>query len=170
MSGLLTGCWYFEDCPDNVGGIKTGQRLETTIVSRLAKPGAAATCGDLGDLPPGARVTWLASLEGSAETCEDEVDVDARSLSSAELSLPDFQGGTASITLPGGCSGDWSLQIEALKSDAPLLGPVDATDPQWVLRRTFRASPAAAACPSEVLSPSGCNDRFIAETRVLEPE
>ena len=164
----IPGCWYFEPCPDNVGGIKDGEQLETKVIAAHAPVNASnESCGDLADLIPDTTFVWKAHLAGSAETCDDEVDIQPLSASSGELSDTSSWWIPPRITLPSGCAGSWHLRIEDLEPEPQLIGTPDAASPGWVLVRTFTPSADATTCPSGLKA--GCTDAFVAETARGEP-
>jgi hypothetical protein len=164
----IPGCWYFEPCPDNVGGIKEGEQLETKVIAAHAPVNASdESCGDLGDLAPDTTFTWKAHLGGSAETCDDRTDIQPLSASSGDVSETSSWSIPPKITLPNGCAGSWNLRINDLKPDPQLIGTPDATSPGWVLVRTFTPSADATACPSGLKG--SCTDAFVAETTRSEP-
>ena len=169
VSTALSGCWYFEPCPDNNGGIKDGFLLETTVIAR--HEGAPASehesCGELGDLGPGKTATWRARLTGSAETCANDVRAQPQSLSGAELSLDSPSTTSPKVTLPNGCTGMWMLQIQPLTDDPTFIGPPDVENPSWVLERSFSASGDVTLCASSARAQT-CRDTFVAETRQIE--
>lgn len=169
LSLFLGGCWYFEDCPNDVGGIEEGQQIETTIVERFAgsSDSSAPSCGELGDLETGTNVEWQAHLAGSAETCDDDVDIHPQGLSSAELATTSSWTLPPTLTLPSGCQGEWQLRFRFLAPDPKLLGAVDSANPKWVLKRTFRGIDSAA-CADQDLSLPSCTDEFVAESRPAE--
>jgi hypothetical protein len=166
VSTGLPGCWYFEECPDNYGGVKEGQLLETTIIApyegALDRP--VESCGELGDLTPGTTTTWRAHLSGSAETCDDEIATHPQHLSGAELAPTSSWTIPPTVTLSGGCTGTWTLAIYALEEPPTLVGTPDSNDPSWVLERTFRASGDVTICAGGAV-PMTCTDAFVAETR-----
>jgi hypothetical protein len=162
----LAGCWYFEDCPDNFGGIKEGQLLETTIIAPYegSLGRQVESCGELGDLAPGTTTTWLAHLGGSAETCDDEIVAHPQQLSGAELAPTSSWTMSPTVTLPGGCTGTWTLEIHPRSSEPTFIGPPDRENPSWVLERTFRARGDVTLCADGAV-PATCTDAFVAETR-----
>jgi hypothetical protein len=165
LSLFLGGCWYFGDCPNNVGGIEEGQQIETTIVERFAgfSGSSAPSCGELGDLEAGTNVTWQAHLAGSAETCDDDVNIHPKGLSSAELATTSSWTLPPTLTLPSGCRGEWQLRFDFRSPNPKLLGAVDSANPKWVLVRTFQAIDSAACADQGIARPS-CMDAFVAES------
>lgn len=169
VSTGLPSCWYFEPCPDDFGGIKEGQLLETTIIARYegSLGRQAQSCGELGDLGPGTTTTWRAHLSGSAETCDDEVAAQPQSLSGAELAPASSPIASPTVTLPGGCKGSWNLEIHPLNDDPRFIGAPDRERPSWVLERTFRASGDVTLCAGGTV-PTTCTDAFVGETRRVD--
>lgn len=165
----LPGCWYFEDCPGNYGGIKDGQRLETTIIAPYegSLGRQVESCGALGDLGPGTTTTWLAHLGGSAETCDDEIGTQPQSLSGAELAPTTSWTMPPTVTLPGGCTGLWTLEIHVFTDHPTFIGTPDSERPSWVLERTFRASGDERLCAGGAV-PATCTDAFVAETHPVD--
>jgi hypothetical protein len=165
----LTGCWYFEDCPDNYGGLKDGQLLETTIIARYegSLDRRVESCGELGDLVPGTTTTWRAHLAGSAETCDDEVVTHPQHLSSADLTPTSSWTASPTVTLPGGCTGTWTLEIRARTDQPTFIGPPNNENPSWILERTFRAGGDVTLCADGGV-PATCTDAFVAETRRID--
>jgi hypothetical protein len=166
VSAVLSGCWYFEPCPDNIGGIKDGQLLETTIVAPYegSLDRQLQSCGKLGDLDPGTKTTWRAHLLGSAETCDDEIAIQPQSLSGAKVPQPSSWTVSPTVTLADGCRGSWKLAIHPLSDNPQLLGAPASESPSWVLERTFQVSGDATLCTGGAL-PATCTDAFVAETQ-----
>ena len=158
LSLFATGCL----CSDNVSGVHDGDRIQTTIIARETDPqGHRAveenlpSCGDLGDLAPGAVLVARASLSGASDSCFLEVDISGLSLSTGTLD-------GRVLTLPNGCSGSFGVSFQPRLVSPPVLdnGLDDAGEPQWWLARGFTPIGDAAACPDA--AHAACIDAFIA--------
>ena len=162
-SGCLWG-----DCPDNVHGVKDGQRFETTIIAPFAgdRSSRDASCGSLGDLDAGVVVTWTAANGGSAETCDFDVGLNISNVTSGELVKTFYLG--YDLKLPGGCSGDWRLSLKALRDDADFSRALpDPAKPSWILERTFTPKGDLTSCPTALAAAPWCSDAFVASTAAL---
>jgi hypothetical protein len=162
-AGLWLGC----TCGDTLHGIHDGDTIQTTIVARETRPvpgeveeySEGVSCGDLGDLVPGAVLVSGASLPQMSEGCPSDVDLAAESLSTA-----DIHGN--SVTLPSGCAGYYQVEFETAADVSFLDNRLnDAGEPQWWLMREFIPNGDAGACPDT--GTYSCVDLFIAQNVLL---
>jgi hypothetical protein len=157
--------------------MRNGQTVQTTIVAlergpaRVALLGAATTappsCGDLGDLPPGAIVTSSVRFDPPADGCGNTLEIVPEALTTGALS--DTGNGWATLTLPDGCVGTFDVELKTLSANSS----IDDTsyldnglangEPHWWLVRTF--TPAAGACASG--KSGACSDAFVAKNAIV---
>jgi hypothetical protein len=125
-----------------------------------------SSCGDLGDLPPGAVLTWKGLFDPPADGCGDTVDVYAVSLTTATVSDPNLS--YATMTLPDGCTGRVYFQIETLGPDGStsyLDNSLSNGEPHWWLVRSFAPELEGGTCMSG--KSVACADAFIAKTTAI---
>jgi len=158
-----SGC-LFGDCPDTVRGFKEGDQVTTLLGESFADATTSTTpsCGKLGDLDPGTTLSWTAHLRGPGDDCEDTVAVHLKSVSSGTLATgPIIE--VATLTLPGGCSGTWTISLRVLDFGADLTeAPPDPQHPSWVVERSFDVTSDPTLCWPD-MAPPRCSDRFLAE-------
>jgi hypothetical protein len=181
-----SGCLFQRSCPNDVNGVRDGQVVQTTIVGPVSPATAARvlgstvstqeSCGDLGDLPPGAVVTSKMTTSGPSEDCDDTVLPTIQSLSTA--TIDSASPGYATITLPDGCSGVLQLQFATQGGSylAAPSAPADGGLPSWWLVRSFRRAPDAGACAPDAGAlasdgglPAFCADAFLAQNVIVTP-
>jgi hypothetical protein len=172
LASFAIGTFDCQSCPKGLRGISDGDTIVTTIVSAdeaalvSARSGADATpsCGDLGDLPPGAVLTSSASVvdDQGAESCFEVLTVTPRTLSTGTVT-PMSSGAT--LLLPDGCTGRIDVYFQSPNDTSSFLDsdPGDGGQAAWWLVRRFQVTGDPSLCFSTSLAPATCVDAFIAE-------
>jgi hypothetical protein len=159
-------------CPNSVDGVHESDRIQTTIVARetLTESGQATladpSCGNLGDLVPGAVIISNAYLASAQDSCPFGVGISPASWSAATLGPAAAPYST--LVLPNGCTGLVQVALVPASGSSNVLDDTvnDAGEPSWWLLRDFFPDLDAGACPDAV--PSGeCQDLFIAKNVLL---
>jgi hypothetical protein len=180
LLGLLTEGCPCPAAPESVNGFANGQTVQTTIVAPLPQISmdgyySAASCGSLGDLPPGAVVTWKADVVvdpiavGGCPGATFSAEPQGLSTGALTPGSPPLAG-TANVTLPSGCAGTFSIQFYG-PSLTSFLGS-GATDAgvDWFMVRWFQLSvPSGSQCPVMAASGVACADAFSV-TNVIIPD
>lgn len=150
---LAQGCFILR-CDETFHGLSSGDVLTTTIGKPYTgRDEGQPSCGELGDLPEGATLTWTARPDGPGDGCDDHADVEVTALSTGTVS------GNV-LTLPNGCTGRWVLTAEALSDDADFLSNPEPENPRWYIQRNFTRT--AGDCFGNASAPADCTDNFVA--------
>jgi hypothetical protein len=172
---LAAGAIDCQDCPKEFRGISDGDTIETTIVSNdaaviatvLAAGGTTPSCGDLGDLPPGAVLTSTATVvnDQGAESCFDVLTLTPRTVSTGVLAA---ESSGAMLQLSNGCAGQFDVYFQSPNDTSSFLDDdtaaeaADGGQPGWWLVRRFQVEGDPSLCFPTTTAPATCFDAFIA--------